>query len=104
MSEQAKKDELKPCPFCGSKPVSCGYSDSEQTEYDAIQCDECNFSLLRKVWQTRAVKSDDSAIDVVAKAISSFHTRNSWETSQNEWQECCRNEARCVIAAMEDFI
>lgn len=41
-------------------------------------------------------------IEKVARAISGFHTRSGWESSHNEWQECCRNEARVAIGAIID--
>lgn len=40
------------------------------------------------------------SLEVAAKAVSDFHTFRNFETSDEEWKQCCRNEAMAVFQSV----
>lgn len=53
MSEE-KQEELKPCPFCGSKSISRSLGEYVNgKEYPYIECDDCAGSSEPDTWNNR---------------------------------------------------
>lgn len=106
-------DELKPCPFCGGKPIGPRF-ECEQGRYDcySIGCDNCDFTVegpldaydgkasTIKHWNTRASQLPaEDAVERVARAL--FDRGNIFTT---KWGDCgheyWKDLARAAIQAL----